>query len=172
LIAEQAGQIAYSIVDSQTIDMFLTSLYRPYEANTIEDLAQQLGVDPAATAATVDAFNRAIVPGGTFDMSKLDDCRTEGLDPPKSHWAQPINKPPFYGYALRPGITFTYLGLKVNQQARVQLTNGEAIRNLYAAGEIMSGNVLWYGYLGGFGLTIGHVFGRIAGTEAAKHAAD
>jgi len=172
LIAEQPDQIAYSIVDSQTINEFLTSLYRPYESNSIEDLAQQLGLDSSIVSNTVAGFNRAIRPGGTFDMSKLDDCRTEDLDPPKSHWALPIARPPFYGYPLRPGITFTYLGLKVDASARVQTETGQTLHNLYAAGEIMSGNILSSGYLGGFGLTIGTVFGRLAGTEAAKHAAN
>jgi len=172
LIAEQEDQIAYSIVDSQTIDEFLTSLYRPFEADSIGSLAEQLGLDPASVTETVTEFNRSIQPGGRFDMGKLDDCRTEGLDPPKTHWALPIDKPPFYGYPLRPGITFTYLGLKVDHSARVQTQDGGCVRNLYAAGEIMSGNVLSSGYLGGFGLTIGTVFGRLAGTEAAKHAAN
>jgi tricarballylate dehydrogenase len=81
----------------------------------------------------------------------------------------PIQVPPFYGYALRPGVTFTYLGLAVDACSRVQ-TNDGPLHNLYAAGEIMSGNVLSAGYLGGFGLTIGTVFGRIAGSEAARHA--
>ena len=82
----------------------------------------------------------------------------------------PIEVPPFYGYPLRPGITFTYLGLAVDACARVQMADGRAMKNLFAAGEIMSGNILTSGYLGGFGLTIGTVFGRIAGKEAARYA--
>jgi tricarballylate dehydrogenase len=172
LIAEQPDQIAYSIVDSRTIELFLSSLYRPFEAQSIAELAAQMGLDPSTVSATVDEFNRSVRRGGTFDHTKLDDCRTEGLDPPKSHWALPIEVPPFYGYPLRPGITFTYLGLKIDGSGRVELASGEPINNLYAAGEIMSGNILSSGYLGGFGLTIGTVFGRLAGTEAAKHAAN
>ena len=68
-------------------------------------------------------------------------------------------------------MTFTYLGLQVDARAQVQAQRGP-LKNVYAAGEIMSGNVLSSGYLGGFGLTIGTVFGRIAGAEAATHAAD
>jgi tricarballylate dehydrogenase len=99
----------------------------------------------------------------------LDDCRTEGLTPPKSHWATPIDTPPFYGYPLRPGITFTYLGVAVDEQARVIMQNDQPAKNIFAAGEMMAGNILGKGYLAGFGLTIGSVFGRIAGREAARH---
>ncbi len=79
---------------------------------------------------------------GTFDHAVLDDCRTEGLSPPKSHWAQRLDTPPFWGYPLRPGITFTYLGLKVDERARVVMAGGEPADNIYAAGEIMAGNIL------------------------------
>ena len=81
----------------------------------------------------------------------------------------PIDTAPFYGYALRPGITFTYLGVRIDAQARIQF-GGRASPNLMAAGEIMAGNVLGKGYLAGIGMTIGTVFGRIAGTEAARAA--
>src|SRR5207244_783740 len=94
------------------------SVFPPIEAGSIPDLAAALGLDPAAVTATVDEFNRSVWPG-TFDPAELDDCRTEGLDPPKSHWALPLATPPFYGYPLRPGITFTYLGVTVNEQAHV-----------------------------------------------------
>jgi tricarballylate dehydrogenase len=168
LIAEQPDQIAYSFVDSRTIDCFLTSLYRPYQADTVEDVAEQMGLDPRVVGETVRQFNAAVRPGGRFDPATLDDCGTEGLEPPKSHWAQPISEPPIYGYPLRPGITFTYMGLEVDACARVQLADGGRVDNLFAAGEIMSGNILQSGYLGGFGLTIGTVFGRIAGTQAGR----
>jgi tricarballylate dehydrogenase len=100
----------------------------------------------------------------------LDSCRTDGIDPPKSHWARPIDRPPYYGYPLRPGITFTYLGITVDEQARVVLQDGRPSKNIFAAGEVMAGNILGKGYLAGFGLTIGSVFGRIAGREAARGA--
>jgi len=169
-IAEQPDQIAYSFVDSQTIDCFLTSLYRPYEGNSIADVADQLGLDGAVVAETVREFNASIQPGGTFNPAILDDCCTAGLTPSKSHWAVPLEEPPFYGYPLRPGITFTYLGLAVDDWCRVLMESGETIENLFAAGEIMSGNVLRSGYLAGFGLTIGTVFGQIAGTQAGRYA--
>ena len=156
------------IIDSRMLGCFLTSLYRPFEAANVGDLALALGLDPRAMCESVAAFNAAIRPGGTFNPAVLDDCATEGIDPPKSHWAVPIEVPPFYGYPLRPGITFTYLGLAVDDCARVRMADGHVVDNLFAAGEIMSGNILSSGYLGGFGLTIGTVFGRIAGSRAAE----
>ena len=87
----------------------------------------------------------------------------------RTNWARPIDTPPYYGYSLRPGVTFTYLGLKVDKTARVTGASGQ-MENLWAAGEIMAGSILGQGYLAGFGMTIGTVFGRIAGQEAAAHA--
>ncbi len=69
---------------------------------------------------------------------------------------------------MRPGITFTYLGLKVDENARVLMQDGRSAGNLFAAGEIMAGNILGEGYIAGVGMAIGSVFGRIAGREAAK----
>jgi tricarballylate dehydrogenase len=93
-----------------------------------------------------------------------------GIDPPKSHWARPIDTPPFAAYPVRPGITFTYLGARVDRDARVAMKGGRPAANIFAAGEIMAGNVLGRGYAAGVGMTIGSVFGRIAGREAARHA--
>ncbi len=90
----------------------------------------------------------------------------------KTNWARPIIELPFIGYPLRPGITFTYLGVKVNERAQVIMEDGRPTANLFAAGEIMSGSILGRGYLAGFGMAIGAVFGRIAGMEAAKRASN
>src|SRR6204780_1522893 len=168
-IAGQPGQIAYSIWDAKVRRLFLPPMYRPAEAGSVGDLAVALGPDSGAVPSTGREFNAAIRPGGTFDPGGLDDCATEGISPAKSHWAQPLDTPPYYGVAMRPGITFTYLGVAVSEQARVLRTDGTPMRNVFAAGEIMSGNILSTGYLAGFGLTIGHVWGRIAGAEAARH---
>ncbi len=169
LIAMQPDQIAYGIFDSSSLRLFMPSLYPAIEAPTLRELAGKLGLDPVALEATVAAFNQSVRPG-TFDPDVLDDCRTEGLVPPKSHWARRIEAAPFYAYPLRPGITFTYLGTKVNQQARILMAGGAPSANMFAAGEIMAGNVLGQGYAAGIGMTIGSVFGRIAGQEAAKNA--
>jgi tricarballylate dehydrogenase len=169
LIAQQPGQIAYSIIDSRSIRLFMPSIFPAMQADSIGELAVKLDLDPAALERTVAEFNAAVRPG-TFDHTVLDDCRTEGLAVPKSHWARTISAPPFYGYPLRPGITFTYLGVRVDAEARMQLKDGQPSGNMYAAGEIMAGNVLGKGYLAGIGMTIGAVFGRIAGQGAATHA--
>jgi tricarballylate dehydrogenase len=108
---------------------------------------------------------------GTFDHTVLDDCATEGISPPKTHWARRIDTPPFFAYPLRPGITFTYLGVTVNERAQMMLQDDRASPNIFAAGEIMAGNVLGKGYIAGIGMAIGTAFGRIAGEEAARCAA-
>jgi tricarballylate dehydrogenase len=169
LVAQQPDQIAYSIIDSKAIGKFMPSVFPPIAANSLGELATLLNLSPEKLENTVYAFNRSVRPG-TFDHSVLDNCRTEGLTPNKSHWALRIDTPPFWAYPLRPGITFTYLGLKMDEQARVVMTNGRAAPNVFAAGEIMAGNILGKGYVAGVGMAIGTVFGRIAGTEAARHA--
>ncbi|HET8579059.1 MAG TPA: FAD-dependent tricarballylate dehydrogenase TcuA [Methylomirabilota bacterium] len=169
LIARQPGQVAYSIGDARAVGRFIPSVFPAVEAGSVRELAGALGLDPAGLTATVDAFNRS-VRAGAFDPASLDDCGTEALDPPKSHWALPIDRPPFWAYPLRPGITFTYLGVTVDERARVVMQSGRPSPNIFAAGEVMAGNILGRGYLAGFGLTIGTVFGRIAGREAARHA--
>jgi len=167
LIADQPDQIAYSIIDSKALPHFMPSVFAPVEGGSISELALALKINPDALVAVVDEFNRS-VRGGKFDPGTLDECRTEGLDPPKSHWARSIDTPPFYGYPLRPGITFTYLGVTVNERAQVIMQDDRPAKNMFAAGEVMAGNILGRGYLAGFGLTIGSVFGRIAGWEAAR----
>jgi tricarballylate dehydrogenase len=168
LVAQQPGQIAYSIVDEKSIRLFMPSIFPAVSAPTIAELAAKLTLDPAALDQTVRDFNAAVRPG-TFDASVLDDCRTQGLAIPKSHWARALDTPPYYAYPLRPGITFTYLGLRVNEEARMLMQDGAPAGNMYAAGEIMAGNVLGKGYLAGIGMTIGAVFGRIAGEGAARN---
>jgi tricarballylate dehydrogenase len=166
LVAEQPGQIAYAIIDRKAIGRFMPTVFAPLQAGSVGALAALLGLDPDVLEETVGAFNAAARPG-CFDHTRLDDCRTEGLEPRKSHWARPLDTAPFYGYPLRPGITFTYLGVAVDERARVLMADDRPASNLFAAGEIMAGNVLGQGYLGGIGMTIGTVFGRIAGEEAA-----
>jgi tricarballylate dehydrogenase len=168
LIAQQPGQLAFAVTDSQAERDYLPSVFPPYRAETIEGVAALAGIDGAKLARVVAEYNAAVRPG-SFRPMVPDDCRTEGLSPPKSHWARRIEKPPFLIHPLRPGITFTFLGLKVNEKARVMMADGRPSANLFASGEIMSGNILGQGYLAGFGMTLGTVFGRIAGEEAARH---
>ena len=170
LIAQQPGQIAYSICDARAFTLFMPSVYPAYKADSVAELAEKMKLDPLKVQETVNQYNAAVKPGQVFDNLKLDGNATEGLTPNKTNWARTIEKPPFYGYPLRPGITFTYLGVRVNERAQVLMENGQPAGNLFASGEIMAGNILGKGYLAGFGMTIGTVFGRIAGQEAARHA--
>jgi tricarballylate dehydrogenase len=169
-IARQPGQYAVALWDAKVNGLFLPPLYGAYSSHDLRALAPEVGLDPEALCRTVSDYNAGVVPGGTFNHSALDNCHTQGLAVPKSHWAQRLDEPPYYAVTLRPGITFTYMGVRVRGDGRVVMADGGLFRNVYAAGEIMSGNILSTGYLAGFGMTIGSVWGRRAGTEAAKNA--
>jgi len=169
LVAGQPDQIGYCFIDSKAMGKFMPSVFPPSQANTIEELAKMVGLPVDQAVATIKAYNDAVQPG-TFNHDILDDCKTSGLKPAKTHWALKIDQPPFYAYGLRPGLTFTYLGLMVNERAMVLMKGGQRSKNIFAAGEIMAGNILGKGYAAGIGVTIGTVFGRIAGREAAMQA--
>lgn len=167
LVAAQPDQIAYAILDADGVKRFMPSVFTPIINDTIEGLAELLDLDPQATRNSVTNFNAAC-PEGPINQSILDGKATTGLRPEKTNWATPVSKPPFYGFPLRPGITFTYMGVEVNENAQILMQDGTPTANLYAAGEIMAGNILGQGYLAGIGMTIGGVFGRIAGQAAAR----
>jgi tricarballylate dehydrogenase len=171
-LAAQPDQIGFPLWDSKVQGMFLPPMYGVHRANSIGEVAVALGLDPVAVEATVATYNAGVPEDASsrFDPSGLDGVETGGVTPPKSNWAQRLDTPPYYGIAVRPGITFTYMGVKVDTHGRVILTDGSAMDNVFAAGEIMSGNVLSSGYLAGFGMTIGTVWGRISGREAALRA--
>jgi tricarballylate dehydrogenase len=170
LVAAQPDQIAFSIIDAKAMGKFIPPVFPPIRAASIGELASALTLDRSALEATVAAFNRAIRPGN-FDHTVLDDCATAGLTPAKTHWARSLDTPPYFAYPLRPGITFTYLGVAVNEHARMIMQDDRPAENVFAAGEIMTGNVLGQGYIAGIGMSIGTAFGRIAGEEAARHVA-
>ncbi len=168
LVAQQPGQIGYSIIDSKAIGRFMPPVFPGVVADSLPELAQKLGLPTETFMQTLNSYNAACREGG-FDHTTLDDCHTEGLSPAKTHWARRIDTGPFYGYALKPGVTFTYLGLKTDDTAVVHFGNVPS-PNLFVAGEMMAGNVLGKGYTAGVGMSIGTAFGRIAGTNAAKAA--
>jgi tricarballylate dehydrogenase len=168
LVAEQPNQIGFAIIDVKAMGKFIPPVFPPAKAGSIRELGVALKLDVAALEATLAKFNAAVRPG-SFDHTVLDDCATDGLSPPKTHWARPIDTPPFFAYPLRPGITFTYLGVSVNERAQMILRDDRPAHNIFAAGEIMAGNVLGKGYIAGIGMAIGTTFGRIAGEEAARH---
>jgi tricarballylate dehydrogenase len=168
LVAQQPGQRGFSIIDAKAVGRFMPPVFPGEKADTLEQLARQLGLDEQAFVKTVQEYNAACRVG-SFDHAVLDDCHTEGLSPAKTHWARPIDTAPFYGYALKPGITFTYLGMRVDETTAVRFADRPS-PNLFAAGELMAGNVLGKGYTAGVGMTIGTAFGRIAGVQAAQAA--
>lgn len=167
LVASQINQVGHVIIDSKSFDLFMPSVFEPTKADTLEELAQKLNLPIEQVKKTINGFNEAVV-DGNFDLTQLDNCKTEGLEVNKTHWARRIDTPPYYGYTLRPGVTFTYLGVKIDKDARVYMENGKAMTNLFATGEMVAGNILSQGYLAGIGMTIGGVFGRIAGKGAAN----
>lgn len=139
----------------------------PVESDTIRGIAEQLGLDPDRFERTVEAFNAATQPG-EFKPFQKDGLRTDpGLEPPKTNWALPIDEPPYVAYRVTCGITFTYGGVKINEDAAVFDITGQPMGGLYATGEIVGG-IFYYNYAGGSGLMRGAVLGRIAGANAAK----
>lgn len=169
LVAAQPDQVGYVIIDAKSLNLFMPSVFPPLQAETLEELAATMGLPADRLTATVAEFNAACGDTSGFRPTELDGVATSDLTPPKTNWARPITEPPFYGYSLRTGVTFTYLGLKVDETAQCSTAQGK-VKNLWAAGETMAGSILGQGYLAGFGMTIGTVFGRIAGREAAAYA--
>lgn len=172
-ILNQPGRIAFQIFDSQVTDN-LRDEYRIHEvmsatSDSIEVIAAELGIDPAGLSHTVSQYNNAVTEGD-YDPSRLDGKGTTGIDPAKSNWALRLDQPPFTGYAVTCGITFTFGGLKIDSDARVIDTQGYPIPGLFAAGELVGG-LFYENYPGGSGLTAGAVFGRLAGCGAGVHSA-
>jgi tricarballylate dehydrogenase len=164
-VAQQPGQIGYSIIDSKAIGRFMPPVFPGVKADSLPELARKLGLDVAPSCARSTPTTPPAAPGH-FDHTALDDCHTEGLTPAKTHWARPIDTAPFTATRSSPGVTFTYLGLHTDDTAAVRFGN-RAQPNLFVAGEMMAGNVLGKGYTAGVGMSIGTAFGRIAGTNAA-----
>jgi tricarballylate dehydrogenase len=171
-ILAQPQRVAFQLFDQKTKHLLRDEYFIPQasvvEANTIEDLADGLGIDVSALAQTVAEYNAAVQPG-EYNPTALDGKRTEGIEPPKSNWALTLDEPPYMGYAVTCGITFTFGGLKINAQTQVIDTEDAPIPGLYAAGEL-TGGLFYNNYPGGSGLMAGAVFGRIAGTQAANYA--
>ena len=168
LVAQQPGQVAYSIIDAKAAGRFMPPVFPGTRADSLPELAQKLSLDVSAFMQTLNNYNAACRVG-SFDHTVLDDCHTDQLVPAKTHWARPVDKGPFYGYALKPGVTFTYLSLKTDATTAVFFA-GVPSDNLFVAGEMMAGNVLGKGYTAGVGMSIGTAFGRIAGAQSAQAA--
>ena len=174
-VLEQPGQFAWQVFDTKVTHL-LRDEYRIRQvtkvtARTLEELAGKLDdVDPRGFLREIAAYNKAVRADIPFDPNVKDGRSADGLDVPKSNWANTIDTPPFEAYAITCGVTFTFGGLKIDPEARVLDTAGEAIPGLFAAGELVGG-LFYFNYPGGSGLVSGSVFGRIAGTGAAARAA-
>jgi tricarballylate dehydrogenase len=170
-IAGQPQGVAYQIFDSKVLHLLRPEYQNAVKAvsDTLEGLAEEIGVDPKALVETVNEYNRAITKGVAFDPAIRDGLRTNGLKPDKTNWAQSIDKPPYEAYAVVCGITFSYGGLRVNEKTQVLDTREAPIGGLYAVGE-MSGGVFHFNYPSGTGLVKGTITSRIAAAEAAQRA--
>ena len=171
-ILNQPQRAAFQIFDQKVVPI-LREEYRirevtKAEAPTIEELAKKFEIDSEGLTRTVREFNAAVQPG-EFNPAILDGKGTKGITPPKSNWALPLDTPPYVGYGVTCGITFTFGGLRINTQAQVLDTEDRPIPGLHAAGELVGG-LFYHNYPGGSGLMAGAVFGKLAGESAAAHA--
>src|SRR6266576_2916274 len=174
VVLEQPGQFAWQIWDQKTKhlqrDEYNIRQCTKVTANTIEELAKKLdGVNPEQFVKTIAEYNAAVRTDIAFNPNVKDGRRTEGLAVPKSNWANTIDKPPFEGYGVTCGVTFTFGGLRIADDGQVMNLDYQPIPGLYAAGELVGG-IFYFNYPGGTGLTAGSVFGRIAGSAAGKAA--
>jgi tricarballylate dehydrogenase len=175
VILMQPSQFAWQIFDAKTVPL-LRDEYRikrvtKVRADTLEELVRKLeDVDPARALATIKDYNAAVRTDVPFNPNVKDGRGTRKLAIPKTNWANTIDEPPFEAYAVTCGITFTFGGLKIDNDARVLDSDGAVIPGLYAAGELVGG-LFYFNYPGGTGLMAGAVFGKIAGASAGQCAA-
>jgi tricarballylate dehydrogenase len=169
-ILEQERSMAYQIFDAKAAPVLEPryGVSKAVEADSVEELAGKLGINPTILATTVDNFN-AEAHDGAYAPRELDGRATRTLDPPKSNWAIKLDSPPFVAHAVTGGITYTYGGPKIDTTAQVQDMEDNPIPGLFAAGEIVGG-ILFHNSLRGGGLMHGAVFGKLAGANAAKGA--
>jgi len=172
VVLEQPGQFAWQIFDQKVKhlqrDEYRIKQVTRVSADTIEEFARKLeGVNARQFLDTISEYNKAVRTDIAFNPNIKDGRRTESLAVNKSNWANTIDAPPFEGYAVTCGLTFTFGGLRITTDAEVLNTDYAPIRGLYAAGELVGG-LFYFNYPGGSGLTSGAVFGRIAGSAAAR----
>ncbi|MGZ8264081.1 MAG: FAD-dependent tricarballylate dehydrogenase TcuA [Burkholderiales bacterium] len=173
-ILAQPGGIAFQIMDAKIrkLDLYPQNYRKATaaQASTLEKLAQELDINPERLVRSVQEFNAGVpanLPPFSTNPVVLDGRSTVGLTPPKSNYAMTIDEPPFEGFPVRCGMTFTFGGVKIDPAtAQVQHVAGRPIKGLYACGEMAGG--LWVGnYASGSGMMAGATFGRIAGQHAA-----
>ena len=172
LLTQPQG-VAFQIFDDKVKHLLRDEYHIPQvtmaQANTIEELARRLDIDPDGLAATIKEYNAAVQTDVPYNPTVKDGRGTTGITPPKTNWAQTIDTPPYLGYAVTCGISFTFGGVRIDNRGRVLNTSLEPLPGLYAAGE-MVGGLFYHNYPGGSGLAAGMVFGRLAGQSAAQRA--
>jgi len=168
-VLSQPGAVAYQIYDQKSLPLLNKRYYdfaQPIEAPTIGELAAKIGIEPVVLAHTVEEFNKAVREDIQFDATKLDGKCTVGIVPKKSNWAIRIDEPPFRAYPVTGGITFTFGGLQINQNAQVLNTSGTPVKGLYASGDIIG--LFFHNYPSCTGQTRNVVFSRLAGKHCSK----
>lgn len=171
-ILKQPGGVAFQIYDAKVIPILRPEYQNALkvESNSLKELAEELDINVENFLQTVKTFNEAIVNDDQpFLTYRLDGRRTMGLSPDKTNWAQKIDTPPYQGYAVVCGLTMTYGGIRTNEKAQVIDTSEQAVKGLYAVGEV-TGGFFYHNYPSGTGLVRGAVMGRIAGAEATGNA--
>ena len=169
-IYEQEEGLAYVILDQRMKDipnyrLAIRSDQPAIEADTIEGLAAKLDIHPQTLKETVAQYNAACPKAGNYDPLKVDGMATQGLLPAKSNWSLPIDRGPFMAYPIISANVFTFGGLKVDPRGQVLDTDGYAIPNLYAAGEVIG--MYYTNYTGATSVLKGLVFGRLAANNIA-----
>jgi tricarballylate dehydrogenase len=167
VVLQQAGGVAYQIYDQKAVEFFPVEYAsaKPEVADSLEELATRIGLDPEALQATVAEYNAAIDDSVPFDATREDGRGTRGLTPPHSNWSRAIDTPPYLAYTVTAGITFTFGGLAVDRSAQVLNTGGRPMRGLYATGDILG--LFFHNYPSCTGMTRNVVFGGRAGAAAA-----
>ncbi len=172
-VLRQPLRTAWQLFD-QKVAPLLREEYRireitKVEADSVEELAKKCEIDVAGLVRTVREFNAAVQDAPPFNPAVLDRKGTRGITPPKSNWAQRLDALPYVAYGVTCGITFTFGGLRVTEEAAVLDTEDRPIPGLYAAGELIGG-LFYHNYPGGAGLMAGATFGKLAGEHAARFA--
>lgn len=164
------GSIAYFITDRHYTEEVargpegILSRVEPITAQSIPELAEQLGVPVLELEATIRGYNAATT-DLPFSWATPDGKSTEGIEPVKSNWAFPLDRGPFMAYPIACAIVFTYGGLATDEYGRVIDKAGKVINGLYAAGECTG---LYHGkYPGGTSVLRGMIFGRLSGIHAS-----
>jgi fumarate reductase flavoprotein subunit len=164
---KQPGHVWFAIIDDKmknsTLRPEMMHKAKPVQADTIEDLAKKMGIDPAGLKATVEKYNHDLDTLGydsEFDRRTQEGCEGKPIK---------LDKPPYYGYKCTGATSSFKGGIKINTKMQVVNQYGEAIPSLYAAGELTGG--LWGNdstYLPCTMVTFSMTFGRLAAKNAVK----